>query len=67
MLMNLKERIEKWCFFKKNGPTPASFLFLFRVFKPTIQFLQQIYVKNVHPVNGAGIQTQDLRNVSLFP
>ena len=32
-------------FLKKNGPTPASFSFIFGLFKQTIQFLQQIYVK----------------------
>ena len=31
----------------KIGPTPASFLFIFSLFKQTIQFLQQINVKNV--------------------
>ena len=33
-------------FLKKNGPTPASFSFIFGLFKQTsLQFLQQIYVK----------------------
>ena len=32
-------------FFLKIGPTPASFLFIFGLFKQTIQFLQQINVK----------------------
>ena len=32
-------------FFYKNGPTPASFSFIFSLFKQTLQFLQQIYVK----------------------
>ena len=32
---------------KKIGPTPASFLFIFGLFKQTIQFLQQMNVKNV--------------------
>ena len=31
--------------FLKIGPTPASFLFIFGLFKQTIQFLQQINVK----------------------
>ena len=44
---------------------PASFLFYFRLFKQTLQFLQQIYVKNVHPVYGAGIRTHDLWNMLL--
>ena len=35
------------CFFIKNGPTTASFSFIFGLFKQTIQFLQQINVKNV--------------------
>ena len=29
----------------KNGPTPASFLFIFCLFIQTMQFLQQIYVR----------------------
>ena len=36
-----------------NGSTPASFSFIFGLFKQTILFLQQINVKkcqNVHPV-----------------
>ena len=39
----------------KNGPTLASFLFIFGLIKQTLQFLQQINVKNVHRVYGAGI------------
>ena len=53
-------------FFKK-WPTPASFSFIFGLFKQTIQFLPQMYVKNVHPVYSAGIQTHDLQNITLFP
>ena len=30
----------------KNGPTSASFSFMFGLFKQTIQFLEQINVKN---------------------
>ena len=48
------------------GLTPASFSFIFGLLKQTLQFLQQIYVKNVHPVYSAGNQTRDLWNVSLF-
>ena len=33
--------------FFKNGPTPASFSFIFGLFKQSIQFLQQNNVKNV--------------------
>ena len=35
-------------FFKMGQP--CLFLFIFGLFKPTIQVLQQIYVKNVRPV-----------------
>jgi len=41
-----------------NGPTPASFSFIFGLFKQTTpQFLQQIKVKkfHLHPVFGMGI------------
>ena len=38
----------KKVFFLKNGPTPASFLFIFGIFKQTsLEYLQQINVKNV--------------------
>ena len=40
---------------------PASFSFIF------VQFLQQIYVKNVHLVSSAGIQTRCLLITSIFP
>ena len=45
-------------FFKMGQPRPFSFIF--DLFKQTIQFLQQINGKNVHPVCRAGIQTHDL-------
>ena len=38
-----------WLFFL-NGPTQASFLFIYGLFKQTIQFLQQVNVKNVMPI-----------------
>ena len=56
--------------FLKNGPTPASFPFIFGLFKQTIQFLQQINVKkcpNVHPVYSTGIWTHNLLNMSRQP
>ena len=41
--------------------------FIFGHYKQTsLQFLQQIYVKNVHSVYGAGILTHDLHNMSLL-
>ena len=55
-------------FFKKKWANPRLFLFIFGLFKQTlIQFLQQINVKNVHPVYGTGIRTHGLQNVSLLP
>ena len=51
----------------KNVPTPVSFSFIFSLFKQTLRFLQQIYVKNVHPVYRAGIWTHDILNMSLLP
>ena len=46
-------------------PSLASFLFILSF--QTQQFLQQIYVKNVHPVYGARIWTHDPQNTSLLP
>ena len=53
-------------FFKKWAILGLFFVY-FRLFKQTLQFLQQINVKNVHPVYGAGIRTHDLWNMSLLP
>ena len=52
--------------FLKNSPS-QSFFVHFLSFKQTLQFLQQICVKNVHPVYGHGIRTHNLQNMSLFP
>ena len=47
----------------KNGPSSASFYFVFCLFKQTIQlFLQQI----IHLVSGAGFWAHDPLNMSLF-
>ena len=46
---------------------PGLFLIYFRLFKQTLQFLQQINVKNVHQVCGAWIQTHDFQNMSRLP
>ena len=43
---------------------PGLFFVYFRLFKQTPEFLQQIYVKNVHPVYTAGIRTHDLHRCS---
>ena len=52
-------------FFKKANP--ASFSFIFGLFKQTLQFLQQIHVKNIHPVYVIGIWTHDISNMSRHP
>ena len=54
-------------FFLKKRVIPSLFFIYFRLLKQTLQFLQQINVKNVHPVYGAGIRTHDLLNMSLLP
>ena len=65
-VMDIKLKCE--LFLKKNGPSPASFSFIFGLFQTNINtILQQINVKNVHPVYGTGIRTHDLQNVSLLP
>ena len=53
-------------FLLRNGSFSALFVY-FRLFKQTLQFLQDINVKNIHPVYGAGIRTHNLRNMSLLP
>ena len=45
--------------------TICLFFVYFRPFKQTLQILQQLNVKKVHPVSGAGIWTQDLWIMSL--
>ena len=42
----------------------SLFFICFGLFMQTIQFLQQINVKIVHPVYSAGIQTHDLSIMS---
>ena len=46
---------------------PGLFFHLFSAFQTHIIILQQINVKNVHPVYGAGIQTHDIWNMSVLP
>ena len=48
-------------------PRPI-FRLIFSLFQTNINtILQQINVKNVHPVYSTGIRTHDLQNVSLLP
>ena len=55
----------KFKYFFKNGPSPASFSFIFGLFQTNINtILQQIYVKNVHPVYSTRIRTHDRQDVS---
>ena len=56
-----KSQIDKVDFFKMDNSRP---LFrLFSSFQPNITNK----CENLHPVYGAGIRTQDLRNMSLLP
>ena len=45
---------------------PGLFFIYFPLFKGKIQFLQQINVKNAHPVYIAGIRTHDLQDMSCL-
>ena len=61
-------RIGSELIFLKMGQSRPLFLFIFGLFKQTLlQFLQQINVKNVHPVSSAGIRTHNLLITSLLP
>ena len=45
---NMDEITKMFFFLKKNGPTPASFSFIFGLFKQaSLQFLQQIYAEKM--------------------
>ena len=55
------------CLVETKMGHPGLFLFIFRLFQTIFTILQQIYVKNVHPIYGAGIRTHDLQNMSLLP
>ena len=46
---------------------PGLFLFISVFSNKPLQILQQINVKNVHPVNCTGIRTHNLLNLSLLP
>ena len=60
--------IKVWTVFAffKNGPSSASFSFIFSLFKQKMQILQQINVKSVHLVSSARIQTHNLLIMSLL-
>ena len=61
-MRNVPLRITAKFLLKMGKPRP-----LLSLFKQTKQFLQQINVKNVHPVTGAGIRTHNLLNMSRIP
>ena len=51
-----------------NGQYPAYFCLFPVFFKETsIQFNKKLMWTNVYQVNGAGIQTHNLQNISLLP
>ena len=52
-------------FYKMGHPWSLFHLFWVISNKHYTHILQQINVKNVHPVSGVGIQTHDLLNISL--
>ena len=56
-------KLVSWITFYKNGISSASFSFIFGLFE---QNLQQINVKNVHLVSGAGIRTRNPLIMSLL-
>ena len=66
-MLVLKALIGWTHFFKKMGQPRPLFRLFSVFFKQTMQFLQQINVKHVHPVYGAGIQTHNLSNMSRHP
>ena len=54
LIIEVGSNLAKWCttlttFFK--WANPGLFFVYFCLFKQTLQFLQQINVKNVHPVS----------------
>ena len=54
-------------FFSKNGPSSASFLFIFVFSNKHYNAYNKNMWKIVHPVYSAGIQTHNHRNMSLLP
>ena len=52
--------------FKEIGH-PRPLFVNFCLLKQTLQIVEQLNVKNVHPVNGARLRTHVLQNMSLLP
>ena len=61
---NIRQTREHSLTFLKGHPRPL-FVYFWSFIKQTLQILQQINVKNVHPVDGAVIRTHGL--LSLLP
>ena len=53
--------------FHMGHPGPLFSLFSVYTNKQSMQFLQQINVKNIHPVSGTGIRTDNLLNTIRLP
>ena len=60
------KKVNQACHFLKLA-IPGLFFIYFCPFKQTLQFAQQLKVKNFHPVSIAGIWTLELLNMSLLP
>ena len=74
LLLMVVNRFEAYKLYFLNGHLflflnghPSLFSVYFCLSKQSLQLLQQLYVKNVHPVNNAGIQTHNHQNMSLLP
>ena len=65
-LITSKWRNFKKCFLIKKWAILGLFFIIFVFSNKHYNFLQQINVKKVHPVYGAGIWTHDLREMSLL-
>ena len=50
-----------------NGPSPASFKFIFSLFKTNYKFYNKSMWKNVYQVHRDGIRTHDLHTWVLLP
>ena len=57
-----------YCYIQLKWAFSSLFVFIFRINNYiTLQFLQQIDAKKVHPVYLDGIWSRDLQNTSLIP
>ena len=67
LILTKYSKAAKFFFIFKNGPSTASFSFIFGLLQTNNTIFAAKNVKNVHPVYGAGIQTNTLKNMSLLP